>query len=404
MKKVPEGILKRIVYRITPVKKDRVLFSSYHGHFSDNPKAIYEYCKVHYPQFEYVWLINPSLVGNIPSGLKYINIDNSIAKAKIEGSAKVHIGNFYGNSITLYENERFHKLKKIAFYLFNCKSNQQFYTTFHGTPYKQIGRDRLNNDVAEFISFNTEMILGNQFSVDLFNHISDNTIKTSLIGCPRNDILFKQDVRDDLCKKLKLDSNYRYLLYAPTFRSNEQFYRSDEVNKSGVEQLGTFDFDSLFNTLKNKLGGEWRIICRFHQHVQKQIDWVLLNSKFDNSIINGNDSDEMAEYLCVADALLTDYSSAMFDYALTKKPCFLYVPDLSNYVNNERGLYIPIEELPFPFAETFEELLSTIRSFDICSYTEQVSALLQRMGYVDSEYSTEKVSEYIVQKSLLGSV
>ena len=46
-----------------------------------------------------------------------------------------------------------------------------------------------------------------------------------------------------------------------------------------------------------------------------------------------------------ADVLILDYSSLMFDFALTKKPCFLYVPDLDEYIENDRGLYFYINEL-----------------------------------------------------------
>ena len=39
--------------------------------------------------------------------------------------------------------------------------------------------------------------------------------------------------------------------------------------------------------------------------------------------------DEWEQYeLHHSDALITDYSSSMWDYSLTGKPCFLYVPDL----------------------------------------------------------------------------
>ncbi|MEH7110632.1 CDP-glycerol glycerophosphotransferase family protein, partial [Bacillus sp. JJ1764] len=47
----------------------------------------------------------------------------------------------------------------------------------------------------------------------------------------------------------------------------------------------------------------------------------------------------------MSDVLITDYSSVMFSYLLTKKPCFLYLPDLLNYIENDRKLYFDICEL-----------------------------------------------------------
>ena len=40
--------------------------------------------------------------------------------------------------------------------------------------------------------------------------------------------------------------------------------------------------------------------------------------------IEVSDYSDMQELLCAADILITDYSSSIWDFSYTKKPCFLY--------------------------------------------------------------------------------
>ena len=60
---------------------------------------------------------------------------------------------------------------------------------------------------------------------------------------------------------------------------------------------------------------------------------------------NASCYESIQELLVASDILITDYSSTMFEFALLKKPCFLYTPDAKSY---DRGFYFPIEDLPFP--------------------------------------------------------
>lgn len=66
---------------------------------------------------------------------------------------------------------------------------------------------------------------------------------------------------------------------------------------------------------------------------------------------------DVSELLCLADALITDYSSIMFDYALLDRPMIFFAPDLDAYVA-ARGSYFDLRaEAPGPVVETQEELL-----------------------------------------------
>lgn len=91
----------------------------------------------------------------------------------------------------------------------------------------------------------------------------------------------------------------------------------------------------------------------------------------DYAIIEENQKDvvdvsgyaDMQELLCATDVLLTDYSSFMWDYSLTGRPCFIYANDLDQY-KKERNFHTPITDWPFPMAERNSELQKEILGFD----------------------------------------
>ena len=72
-------------------------------------------------------------------------------------------------------------------------------------------------------------------------------------------------------------------------------------------------------------------------------------------LVNVSDYPDMQELLCAAGLLITDYSSSMFDYALTGKPIARFATDIEAY-QKDRDFYFPLESLPFPLAKSNEEL------------------------------------------------
>ena len=109
----------------------------------------------------------------------------------------------------------------------------------------------------------------------------------------------------------------------------------------------------------------------------------------------------MSDYFSCADILITDASSSMFDFALTKKPCFLYFPDIENYRDKERGFYMEIEELPFPISVSFLDLLQSMDAFDKSNYEKRVEILLKKIGSENDGNASERVVNYILNSHKL---
>ena len=69
----------------------------------------------------------------------------------------------------------------------------------------------------------------------------------------------------------------------------------------------------------------------------------------------------MHELYLAADVLVTDYSSVMFDFAITGKPIVYYAYDLEAYRDELRGFYFDLEEIaPGPVARTTDEVTDAL--------------------------------------------
>lgn len=175
--------------------------------------------------------------------------------------------------------------------------------------------------------------------------ISDITIKP--LGISRTDIYYDESwintCKNTFYKNYPEAVNKRIVLWAPTFRGN-----ASEPKLHGVNEM---------NWLQDKLKSEYFFIFKLHPHMQT-------DTSSDCSIAT-------EDLLPVADILITDYSSILFDYLIFNKPIILFAPDYDNF-KKTRGFYIEYNSLPGPIAYTAEELLSIIDNELWKNYTESL--------------------------------
>lgn len=392
------NIIYLVVYKLIPIKKGRLVFMSYHGKYTDSPRYLSEYISSHYPNYEVIWLIDSKHKKEVPANMR-ARLLGSIGGFMALASANIIVDNVYCNkSFTWYNNDKYGSfLYKYHSVMMN-KRKQVAYTTFHGVPLKKMGRDRNNNLVKAFSCPNTVMLLDNQHSIRVFDKLTFGKVSIRKCGSPRIEYLLKQSQCDssEIKKQMGVPIGYNVLMYAPTFRNEGKSSEGEDIYRSGLEQLESFDLEQLFEAMKRKFGGDWVMILRFHQKVASMVDWNLLNDKYSGLIINGNKYDEMNDYLSVTDLLITDYSSCMFDFSTLKRPCFLYINDYDNYRDKERGLYFGIEELPFPSASRFDDLISLIQSFDETIYMDRLSSFHKALDYVIDYNASENIAKTII--------
>ncbi len=391
---IKKRLYEFIINRRAKIVKNRWVFMSFIGHYSDNPK--YLSIKLHelYPEIEIIWCVRPEYLSLLPeyvTGVEY----GSHEAAKYMSSAEVIIDNVYGErAFNIFGNSIFNKMKAKVLSHFLYKKGQRIYSTWHGTPLKRMGRDQIGNNLSGYECRGLKMLLGNRFTMDIMKHLTFDKVPMEVLGSPRNDILFEHDA-DIIKKKLGLSLDKKILLFAPTFRNDGRDVEGKNLNRSGLDQLAMIDLDRLFKTLHERFGGDWAMVCRFHYNVSEMVDWGHLERKCCGRVINGNLHDDMSEYLSASDILITDASSCMFDYMITERPCFLFFPDIDNYANKERGFYIQIDELPFPMAVDFNELIDSIMDFNSDTYKEKVCRLKDRLGYMEDGNSSQRILEWI---------
>lgn len=204
------------------------------------------------------------------------------------------------------------------------------------------------------------------------------------IGSPRSDILFRSDKKQPFFSYYPELKGKNILLYAPTFRRT-----GESMLEVGYRH--ELDFEVACQSLKDRFGGDWCILLRLHPMVaqfSKQIglpDYVIDVSSYQDA----------EELVAASDALITDYSSIMFEPAYINIPVFLLVTDLEEYTNKERDFYIDYETLPFPIAKTNEELRRNIMSFDQDRYNTDLAEFFKKYGVHEDGHAAERAAKFI---------
>ena len=276
--------------------------------------------------------------------------------------------------------------------LFKKRKNQLYIQTWHSSlRLKTIEKDAITNLPAYYIKMAQQdsqyidcLISGCKFSTHIFKSSFWYNGLILECGTPRNDLFFSNElnIKTKITEEYNIPQTNKLILYAPTFR---QSYNLEYYN---------VDYIRLKKALHNRFGHEWTILVRLHPHL-RQYSQQLLHGKQTVDVTN---YDDIQELLAVSDILISDYSSLIFDFALTKRPCFLYVPDLNEYIQKERALYFDIKQLPFIKASSNNDLLSAISTFNEKKYLSELTAFNNNIGSYENGNACERITEYINQE------
>ena len=362
------------LYRLLPLRKNRIIcWANSFKQYGCSPKYITErLLKDHPGRYDIVWVFEDGV--QVPEELRgRVRIVRYFSYAYLR---ELHTAKFV-----------ICNMRTGAAHLWKKRTGQIYIQTWHSSlRLKKIEADAAERlpDVyirqAKADSERIDLLLsGCRFSTDIFRRAFwyDGTILES--GTPRCDVLLKKDpgIREKVYRHFHIPEISRLALYAPTFRSGR-----------GSDFLG-MDFTGLKGMLEAD-GSPWTVGARLHPN-------VLHGADPDGAVAMSTYPD-MQELLAAADLLITDYSSCMFDMAIARKPCVLYVPDLDEYVAKERGLYFDLEDLPFPLARTMDELKEAIRGFDRERYLEKVDAFLEKIGSFEDGNAARRVCEFICRQ------
>ena len=112
---------------------------------------------------------------------------------------------------------------------------------------------------------------------------------------------------------------------------------------------------------------------------------------------------DVADLFLAADALITDYSSVMFDFSVTGKPMFFFTPDLAHYRETLRGFYFDLADVaPGPVVSTASELARLITDPTVsANYAARYQAWRERFNAHDDGRAAQRVLAHLVE---LGAV
>lgn len=351
-----------------------ILFISYGGQkYDDSPRVVYEYLQKHpvSPDHQYVWaFIEPD---------KFPQVENRI---KVDTLRYYIVAMRAGTWITNSSASRGLNFRK--------KKTKNYCFTHGMTGIKKIGIDVEQFDKAFRIGYQEQfdgIFVEGTKEIPILAHawqMDPSVFFTT--GLPRNDDLVQVTNQEvvQIKERLGISADKKVILYAPTFR---EFSRAED----GRNALG---IPLNFARWEKELGDEYVMLITAHYEVAKLLDELPQN----DFVINAFKYPELNDLIKVADILISDYSSIVFDYSILERPIFCYGYDYDSYAV-ERGLYTDLEEL---FSQgvlrTEDALLNAIMKIDYeaeCAYTKK---------YIKEEYiaaygnATEKAVQVIFEK------
>lgn len=361
-----------IIFRclcLLPINSKKVLFTDYYGsRYGCNPKYISKVLSK-YKDIDIVWaFVNQSEHSEYTEGrsVKW----GSFRFLYELATSKVFITNF---RMPLWYHRR---------------RGQCFIQTWH-TPMniKAIEKDTESTLTPHYLkmakseSKNISLLLSTaKYATQIFKRAFWYDGDIFEIGAPRCDLLVNQpeDLKNRIKDKLGLDRTKKVVLYAPTFRKGHS--------------LDCYDVD--FDQLIAGSESEWIVLTRLHPHLQNFAENLFGRYPFVKDVTN---YDDLQEILLITDVLISDYSGLIFDYALTRRPCLLYTPDLEEYCSKDRKLYFEIDKLPFPICRDNAELARSFKEFDKKKYATDLELFLRSIGMIANGDASEVVAQRIVE-------
>lgn len=211
--------------------------------------------------------------------------------------------------------------------------------------------------------------------------ISENKIKA--LGLPRMDYYFEnhdsKELKNKFCKDYGISPDKKIILYAPTFRDEEEFNNV----------FNYFDLEK-FN---KELSDEYVLALRLHPKI-KNFYKDDISSK--GQYIDVSDFKNEQELMLLSDMLITDYSSIMIEYSILNRPIVFFTYDLDNYLSKERGFYYDFEKtVPGPIVYTSDELIDAIKNNDFDK--SKISSFVNTQFNEINGQSSKHVVDYLLK-------
>ena len=290
--------------------------------FDDNSRYLFEYMNEFHPEIRSVWISkNIEVVSKMQNrGYEAYMADSKMGK-KIQLRAGAY---FFTNGIDDIGDVTLIYGAKIIGLWHGTGMKNVYYQSPH---MKKLTIHNLLKRIKDRI-FN---LCYQDYAIATSNKVAEmraetyrlNIRKILITGQPRNDVFKRKLKASNVFYFLSNADEYRYILYMPTHRpykssAIEEFVLKISCNSSFVDYLKKENI---------------RFILKLHYLTK--IDKSLVKEPF--FIVANDDVENTQELLAVSDYMITDYSGCCIDFAISKKPIFLYAPDFELY-NQKVGI------------------------------------------------------------------
>lgn len=363
------------------MKENKIVFYSFGG-YSDHGKYITEALLKIRKNLDLVWAVSDMTL-EVPQGVRKVYLGNWKRYIFEMETAKIWIYNMPVPQYLLKRRGQIYIQTKH----WASITLKRFYLDTKARADTQDNTDHWKHDSRKI----DYIITGSDFDTESCRRGFDFHKEVRQIGSPRSDAMFhEREMKQKVYSYYGLDLGRRLLLYAPTYR----YDRNTSTWEKPMHETREIDLDyeGVKNALEKCFGGEWYIALRLHPGREKDVESL----KLPGYVIDFCKYDDGEEVAAACDAMISDYSSIMFEPAFVHKPVFLFATDRETYIDHEYDLLIDYDTLPFPIAENNKKLCEAIREFDQQIYDKKLNDFFKRYGVHEDGHASERAASFIV--------
>ncbi len=301
------------LFQLLPINQKLILFSS-EPDFCDNSWALYQYLKENRPKYRCVWMVaNPIEFKD--------KVDERTSFATFFGKG-LHIKTIY-----YFATARWNFFTHFTFKPYIPRKGQTVINLWHG-GYPMKASKVKNSEYYDFI-----ISMGEEGKDCLAKYIGCSMQKVLVLGQPRIDILAKnigEGVDNPFCN---INDIKKVIIWMPTFRTSISHSLSEKLcdTETGLPLLTVQEDLVRFNKKLQEM--KILIIAKIH-HLQAEKS--LFKTNYSNFIFLTDDilaekGFQLNEILGKTDALITDYSTVVWDYLTVDKPVGFILDDIEKY-------------------------------------------------------------------------
>jgi CDP-glycerol glycerophosphotransferase (TagB/SpsB family) len=275
---------------------------------------------------------------------------------------------------------------------FSRRPGQVVLQTWHGTPLKRLALQREGFHPRRWLAVLREarrwnvLLAQNPYSERIFRKAYAFRGPIWVEGYPRNDVLVRGEDAG-VRAALGIGEQERVVLYAPTWRDDREHI------------VDFLDLDRLAAA-----AGAVVLVRGHSRTLMPGVDvGVPAADAGDGAaprVLDVTAYPDISRLLVAADALVTDYSSVMFDFTATGKPIFFFAPDLEYYRGELRGFSLDLAaHAPGPVTATQDELEEALADDEVrARYADRYAAWRERFNARDDGHAAERVVARILDQ------